>query len=373
MGQRLPDNDMEDDNTRMIMQELIYKFFRNECSEDEKKMVLEYFQTNPAEWDKYLNENEWEYFEVKDKMHPAFSKKIFNKVSGETFRKNNTSKNFAKIAVAASVILLIGLGWLLNNQADTQTNKQSQVTVSDIHSSVAPQLQERINTTAKTISVLLEDGSKIELGPKSNIKYYKPFVMNNKRIVYLTGRALFKVAKDKTKPFTVVSGDISTTALGTSFTVKSFSENNEISVALHEGKVVVKSADSLNRKLQKDIFLLPGDELIYNKNTMLASVNHNTPGDQMVKANPSEKTNTTISKPDWYMFNGLSLSQVFDQLSEYYQVDIYYYPSDVRDKYFAARMEKTDSFDNILNDIALLNHLTINKKNGGYIIKKKIP
>ena len=24
-------NDMEDDNTRMIMQELIYKFFRNEC------------------------------------------------------------------------------------------------------------------------------------------------------------------------------------------------------------------------------------------------------------------------------------------------------------------------------------------------------
>jgi ferric-dicitrate binding protein FerR (iron transport regulator) len=240
----------------------------------------------------------------------------------------------------------------------------------EVPTATSRQLKELMNTTGKELSVSLEDGSTVALEPGSSIKFYKPLVEKNRRIIYLEGEALFNVTKDKTRPFTVYSEALSTTALGTSFTVKSYNKDDEISVALHEGKVVVRSADPVHKKLANELFLLPGDVLIYNKKTMLATVKHKASGEQMVKTNAAGKKGGTVQRPDWYKFNGLPLPEVFDQLSAYYQVDIYYYPSDVANKYFTGRIEKTDSLDNILKDIALLNLLTITKKNGSYIVKR---
>jgi hypothetical protein len=72
------------------------------------------------------------------------------------------------------------------------------------------------------------------------------------------------------------------------------------------------------------------------------------------------------------MFSGQSLEQVFDQLSVYYSVEIGYSPSDIRNRYFTARYENGDSLDTILEDIALLNQLSIIKQDGRYIVKKRI-
>jgi hypothetical protein len=52
-------------------------------------------------------------------------------------------------------------------------------------------------------------------------------------------------------------------------------------------------------------------------------------------------------------------------------VDIDYFPSDIRNRYFTGRFENTDTLEGILKDIALLNGLTIDKKDKGYIIRKK--
>ena len=69
-----------------------------------------------------------------------------------------------------------------------------------------------------------------------------PF-QNNKREIYLEGEAYFKVAKDKTKPFTVFAGALATTALGTQFriTAKKNTPGN-ITVKLFTGKVAIRSS-----------------------------------------------------------------------------------------------------------------------------------
>ena len=82
--------------------------------------------------------------------------------------------------------------------------------------------------------------------------------------------AFFKVVKDKTKPFTVFSEAIATTALGTSFTIRSFEEDSYIKVHLHTGKVVVKSTDIGHKTLEKDMYLVPDNILMYDKTKMLA-------------------------------------------------------------------------------------------------------
>lgn len=71
------------------------------------------------------------------------------------------------------------------------------------------------------------------------------------------------------------------------------------------------------------------------------------------------------------MFGGQSLTDVFDQLSDYYGVQINYFPSDVANRYFTGKFSKSDSVEVILNDIALLHGLTLKKTEGIYVFRRK--
>jgi transmembrane sensor len=346
----------------MIPQELINKFFSNECNDDERKRVLQYFEENPEEWNKYMNEEDWDKFETSEQLNPFVSKKIFDQVRPHTIKKKTIP---SWIAIAASVVLLAGLAWMILVQQSDSKNQEATGNDRPVVTSI--QWQEAVNTTDKPLSVKLEDASLVILSPKSSIRYY----ILDKRIIHLQGEAVFKVAKDANRPFTVFSDHIATTALGTQFIVTAFAEGHEIRVVLQEGKVVVQPADSVHTKWANNFYMAPGDELVYNKRTMLASIKHAVSEEQMVKAGAAYKNKGKVQVPDWYEFKGLSLAQVFNQLSAYYQVDIYYYPNDIRDKYFTQEIRKTDSLENILKDIAFLNRLTITRKDGAYIIKKE--
>jgi hypothetical protein len=76
------------------------------------------------------------------------------------------------------------------------------------------------------------------------------------------------------------------------------------------------------------------------------------------------------SLANWYMFNDQELADVFDQLSIIYNVEIQYSSSDLRNKYFIGKLDKHDSLNEILKDIALLNHLSVIEREGCYIIRK---
>jgi ferric-dicitrate binding protein FerR (iron transport regulator) len=187
----------------------------------------------------------------------------------------------------------------------------------------------------------------------------------------MEGVVSFHVAKDKLKPFTVFTGDIATTALGTIFTVDYRTERKIITVILKEGKVVVRSSDTIYKKLKKEYFLAPGDRLLYDKETLVASLIRTQEKNSLVKAGNSNTQSNQKQKPDWYTFNGTKLSEVLDQLSAYYNIPIYYYPTEVKDMYYTGRIEKLDSLSNILRDIALLNHLKVSRTNNTFTVNRK--
>jgi ferric-dicitrate binding protein FerR (iron transport regulator) len=348
----------------MIPRELIDKYFRKECSDDEKKLVLEYFRNSPEEWNKYMTEEDWDNFTVSQEVDPNLSRRLFETVSRNSFKKGRRTQT-AWLVAAASAGLVIGLLWLY------PAGKRTFVAKTEAPAGTFERMAERRNVSDTLMHIALGDGSEVVLSPNSSIRFYEPFVSDNRKPVYLSGMALFKVAGDEGRPFTVYSDKLVTTVLGTYFTVQSFTESSVIKVKLHEGKVRVAAADTMYAKWKNSVVLLPGDELTYNKITMLASIKRSAPAERLVKAGPASNKARTVHRPDWYNFDTSQLSEVFDQLSSYYQVDIYYYPSDVQNKYFSGRMHKTDTLETILNDIALLNRLTIEKKEGSYIIRKK--
>jgi len=116
---------------------------------------------------------------------------------------------------------------------------------------VAPEMIEKSTAKGEKLSLTLPDGSKVRLNSASKISYPKTFASQSREI-FLYGEAFFEVAKDATKPFTVATEMIATTALGTSFNVSAY-QNEETNVSLVTGKVAVKmmSNDSEPLLLEK--------------------------------------------------------------------------------------------------------------------------
>lgn len=336
-----------------MQRELIDKYFSNECTDEEREQVLEYFRNHPEEWNKYATEEDWDNFTTDEKLAPGLSEELFKNVSRQTFKRKRTMTPW--LAAAGFILLvMVSLWGYFSGKKDyivkTEDSRSQQ------------QLTERKNLSDTLMHITLDDGSVAVLSPHSSIRYHDPFI----RTVYLSGKALFEVGTNKGKPFMVYSDQLATTVLGTSFTVESFTESNLIKVKLHKGKVQVTAEEWKKKEL-----LQPGDELIYDKGTMLANIKRSTAAEQMVKAGPARKSEHTVRRPDIYTFDISPLSEVFDQLSNYYQVDIYYYPSDIDNKYFSGRMHNNDKLETILHDIAVLNHLIVEKKENQYIIRKK--
>lgn len=151
------------------------------------------------------------------------------------------------LKIAASIILVLGIGYILQITDAEKEQEMGSLT-----------LLEKSNPKGRKSTVMLPDGSKVKLNSESHLKYEE---FDNKRIVKLTGEAFFEVAKNPSKPFTVYSKGISTTALGTSFNVRSYPEDLVTQVYLKSGEVeVVDFQNASNEKL----LLSPGLGAEYN-------------------------------------------------------------------------------------------------------------
>lgn len=349
----------------MINDELLTRFFNNQCTPEEARKVATYLQEHPEMLEKYLPEEEFLQLQESDDFPETVSQQWLRNIHQQTVSANSRTKWAKRLAIAAVTAgVLIGGTLLLVDRNDKKATTVASTTIT----AIPPEQQERKeNTGSKTMVIALPDGSVVQLQPAASIVYDKQFREN--RHIYLTGEADFMVAADKLHPFVVYSSELYTTALGTFFHVKAIPGEDMITVRLNTGKVLVKGGTD-KKKVISDVVLTPGKELRYYRKTGKAIVaNFNTTGtDLLVKAGNNGAVHT---KPDWYKFNNQPMAQVLDQLSNYYGVAIYYYPSDVTDIYFDGKFENTDSLAKILTDLTLPNNLKLIQNDSGFIIKKK--
>lgn len=109
--------------------------------------------------------------------------------------------------------------------------------------------------------IILEDGSKVTLNASSTLSYPEKF--ERKRIVTLSGEAVFEVSSSRTRPFIVKTEDIKITAHGTVFNVRNYPSDPIVCATLCSGKISVSRSDKKTREinLEKD------QSLTYEKKT----------------------------------------------------------------------------------------------------------
>ncbi|HOV71687.1 MAG TPA: FecR domain-containing protein [Dysgonamonadaceae bacterium] len=107
--------------------------------------------------------------------------------------------------------------------------------------------------------VVLPDGSRVWINSGSKITYNDEF-NRKQRPVYLEGEAYFEVTKDKERPFIVKTESMFVEALGTSFNIRSYSEDQQAFAVLIEGKIKVSASG-------QEQILSENQRAIFNKST----------------------------------------------------------------------------------------------------------
>jgi transmembrane sensor len=341
--------------------ELIERFFKKQCTPDEARKVAAYLKADPAVLEEYVSMHEWNAVESNFMPEEFWSEVWLN------IQKKNKSKiisvKLKRVAVAACLILMIGTAYYYYSMPVKQISKPlASVTVLP-----KTQLQIAANNTKEIKIVVLEDSSVVQLSPNSSIQYDNPFP-NNKREILLNGEARFIVAKNKKKPFTVYTGMLATTALGTIFSVKTSGNKNNITVKLFRGKVVIHAEKKDLKGWDKSVYLLPGEQMKFNIQKMLVSVekikNVNTNNLAKVKMPGAESSTSTLS------FSNTLLPQVMQKLSAYYNIKIQYDSTLIDTMNFTGTVTKKDSLPVILKAITQMNNLNLTQQDKNFKISK---
>lgn len=265
-----------------LSRELLQKFGEGSCSPEEENIIQE-----------WLNDGSWNLDEANVSLD--IKKSIWQKLEANIHFpakvvRINTSRHLLKIAAIIIVVISsAALFYFIKNRSAS-----SQFTyVTNAHE------QKRI---------LLSDSSVVFLSPSSTIKVTQPFP-DHSREIQLSGEAFFEVAKDPSKPFTVITNNIRTTALGTSFKVTSFPHKNNIRILLSYGKVLVQN--HLSNNVTDSFYLTPGEEIEYNK------INKKIEKTKIPEKQLSYKNNILY-------FKEAGIKEVVKKLEEFYHVKVEY-------------------------------------------------
>lgn len=93
------------------------------------------------------------------------------------------------------------------------------------------------------VTVELEDGSRVMLGPETRLRVASAN-FKHERTLRLQGIAHFADTDDPSHPFTVLAGTSATQAIGTAFTVRAYPDDSTVHVVVSEGRVLFRSTVS---------------------------------------------------------------------------------------------------------------------------------
>lgn len=203
--------------------ELLSKERRGTLSEEEQHQLYEWYED-------FDNKNRHKVIFHSQDDEQATKQRLFDKIIENDLFEQPASITWHKqwLRAVASIIVLISVSLYFYNQYRHKPEKLSE-TVEMVSS-------EAQRGTIRTVE--LGDGTKVWLNAGSKLIYPKKFDTVSRQ-VELFGEAFFEVSTDTKRPFKVVSGDLETLVLGTSFNVRAYKEEEHMDVKVSSGKVRV--------------------------------------------------------------------------------------------------------------------------------------
>lgn len=219
------------------------------------------------------------------------------------------------LKIAASIFLLMGIGFWYNHISSQKSP------VKGIYEKLIAEnpneLVEVKNENEKTLPIQLIDGSLVLLKKGSRISYAKNF-LGNTREIFLSGEAFFEVTKNPKKPFIVFANGLVTKVLGTSFSIKAYDKDKEVTVEVKSGKVSVFAQSDANSKEKATnrelggVVLTPNQKIVYAREEVRMAKSLV----EMPIIVEQEKIKTVFE------FEDTPVSEILNNLEKAYSIDI---------------------------------------------------
>ncbi len=263
-----------------VSRKLLIRFSKDECTQEEALVVEQWL--NDGSWPELPQEEE-----ISEEIKQAVWARIRERMQTAVLSPKPHRWKFLKIA--AVIAALVITGFFIYTFQETDPQGLTFVTRPHEHN-----------------RIVLPDNSVVFLAPRSTITLAEDFDEGNRRLS-LRGKATFEVVSDERHPFIVVSGNITTTALGTSFQVNAYPKRRKINVILSYGKVQI--TDSKAQQGEQPMYLQPGEEAVFDKTSLTI---------KKVMAQPKRFS----YKNHILYFKNAGLREVVKKLERYYQVTI---------------------------------------------------
>jgi transmembrane sensor len=298
--------------------ELLEKYFKNACTEEELSAVLEWFEKSSCNSQgKVLFSEMWEELTeddnniktdfdlILDKIHHKVnltrSKELLEK-TGQNLTKFRKREHYIKILTRVAAFLLVPvLCFSLYMSYKYQSVKSGQSYVNQAYNEV-------LSSVDAITKVTLPDGSNVWLNHSSSLKY--PAVFQSKeRTVELIGEGYFEVAHNPNVPFIVKAGGIEIKALGTVFNVMAYPDEDKIETSLIEGSVKLQCEEA-DGKVTPLIDMKPTDMAIFQK------------GNNKIETRTIDDDRNFSWKEGKLVFYAEPMGDVVKKLNRWFNVDI---------------------------------------------------
>jgi len=244
--------------------------------------------------------------------------------------------------LAASIVLVMGIGGLLWKENSTRPDVVDQQPISRSGSTTATGWVNQVNGTSQPVLITLPDGSRMTLAPNSQAGYPQTF-SRSKREIQLKGEAVFAVVHDSSRPFLVMSGPLITRVLGTQFRVRALPGDARITVSVQSGRVSVYSQQDLARAHRRRVQNVPGVVLTANQQVVYEA-SHAAYQKELV-VQPS--LIAPDKSHDQFLFQDTPVSSVFERLEKGYGITISYDASLFRQCTVTATLSGVPFYDQL--------------------------
>ena len=214
-----------------VDRQLLFNYLEGNCSRDQLLQIREYLRDEA--YRDSLNQFMEEEWAALDRLQfpplPGLGDQYARFRAAHTVpvgRKPVLRITRRMATVAAALILgAVGVWLLLPRLAGRQSH------------SAAVQWLSWHNEPGHRREILLPDSTRVYLGPAGTLRYGRND--DRSRLVQLEGEAYFVVKHDQRRPFTVVTGALSTLDIGTEFNIRYYPGESSIAIAVASGKVQI--------------------------------------------------------------------------------------------------------------------------------------
>lgn len=198
-------------------------------------------------------------------------------------------------------------------------------------------------------SIQLSDGTRVWLNSASELRYPVHFT-GDCRKVYLKGEAYFQVTPDRQKAFIVVADQLQIKVYGTEFNINTRVAEC-VQTVLVNGSVSVRNGQMPEQKL------LPNQMAEYNRITGKIAITE------------VDVDNYIGWKSGIYVFENRTVEQIMDELSLWYDVDVFFMNNSARNSRFSGILPRYREIDEMLSVIEKTSRVSFEVKGRTITVK----